>query len=390
MGLQNTIERESLAAGGAVPLHRHRYRERGLHGLRGRPTDARDGSRTGPARVDPRAVGAGLVRSSKNRGSPESVDLTRGEPPVPDVLIFGDSKSAYLRHELPLSLPDPAAYIERDGRRYAIGGSLDIPRLEALGALDVISFEELGLDEALAGGTSLAAGLDDCLLRALRRLGVTDACVPADFPLGTADHLRAGGVAVLVDGELFGLRRRSKTAEQIEGVRRAQRVAELAMESVRAGLREGGDLSSEELRAGAKRVFVDNGCVPHDLLRPLLRPAERTHPRRRRRADPPARADPGRHLPARRCLRLLGGHHEDVLRRAAPRGARRVPPSRPRGPAQSLRDGQARDQRGRALPGRLRGIRGGRIPDASHEGRGDSARGRLRSLPGPWPRPRSP
>ncbi len=185
---------------------------------------------------------------------------------MPDVLIFGDSKSAYLRHELPLSLPDPAAYIERDGRRYAIGGSLDMPRLEALGALDVISFEELGLDEALAGGTSLAAGLDDCLLRALRRLGVTDACVPADFPLGTADHLRAGGVAVLVDAELFGLRRRSKTAEQIEGVRRAQRVAELAMESVRAGLREGGDLSSEELRAGAKRVFVDNGCVPHDLL----------------------------------------------------------------------------------------------------------------------------
>ena len=183
-----------------------------------------------------------------------------------DVLIFGDSGSAYLRHEIPLSLPDPTAYVEKDGKRFAIGGSLDLPRLEALGGYEVLSFEELGLDEVLAGGATLAEGLQECLLRACRRIGVADAVVPPDFPVRAADFLRAGGVELRPDAALFDGRRRSKTPEQIAGIRRAQKVAELAMESVRSGLRDGGELTSEKLRAGAKRVFVDNGCLPHEML----------------------------------------------------------------------------------------------------------------------------
>ena len=38
------------------------------------------------------------------------------------------------------------------------------------------------------------------------------------------------------------------------------------MHHVRDGLRGGGEPTAEELRAGAQRVFVENGCVPHDML----------------------------------------------------------------------------------------------------------------------------
>ena len=183
-----------------------------------------------------------------------------------DVLVFGDSRSAALRHEVLLAMPDPVAYVETGGKRCAVVGSLDVPRFRELGFLEVISFEELGLDEVLAGGKTLAEGLRECLLHACRSLGVREAVVPGDFPLQAADFLRASGVALEADGDLFDARRRAKTPAQIEGIRRGMRAAEVAMEAIRVRLREGGALTAEGLRAEAKRVFVENGAVPHDML----------------------------------------------------------------------------------------------------------------------------
>ena len=45
------------------------------------------------------------------------------------LLIFGDTKSAYLRHEVPVPLPDPIAYVEAGDARHVFAGSLDVPRL---------------------------------------------------------------------------------------------------------------------------------------------------------------------------------------------------------------------------------------------------------------------
>ena len=39
----------------------------------------------------------------------------------------------------------------------------------------MLSFEELGLDGVLAEGKTLAEGLRECVLRACRRLGVSEA-----------------------------------------------------------------------------------------------------------------------------------------------------------------------------------------------------------------------
>ena len=99
-----------------------------------------------------------------------------------DVLIFGDDRSSALRNEVPVAMPDPIGYVEREGARTVLAGSLDVPRFKALGSLEVISFEELGLNELLAAGSSLPEAFRELVLRACRRLGVTDAVVPADFP----------------------------------------------------------------------------------------------------------------------------------------------------------------------------------------------------------------
>jgi len=191
---------------------------------------------------------------------------------VGSLLIFGDSKYPSLRHEVPVPLPDPIAYIESDDSRTIVAGSLDVPRMRALGGYDVLSFEELGLAEQLMQGKPLGQAMFVCVGEACRRLGVEQAAVPSDFPLELADELRSRDVQIQADGALFEHRRRAKTAPELAGVRRAQKAAEAAMAHVRDRLREGGDLEVETLRAEAQRVFIENGCVPHDLL--VIAPAE--------------------------------------------------------------------------------------------------------------------
>jgi Xaa-Pro aminopeptidase len=182
-----------------------------------------------------------------------------------NVLIYGDSKYPALRHEVPVTLPDPIAYIEQDGERTIVAGSLDVPRLQALGGYRVISFEESGLAELMGQGVALGDAIRGCVVRACARLRVREAVVPSDLPVELADELRAAGIAVRPDGALLDLRRRSKTAFELAGIRRAQRAAEATMQHVRERLREGGS-NVEEIRAGAQHVFIDHGCVPHDML----------------------------------------------------------------------------------------------------------------------------
>src|SRR5262249_40368931 len=100
---------------------------------------------------------------------------------------------------------------------------------------------------------------DEVVVRACHELGLKSAVVPRHFPLELADLLRERGVEVRADGPLFELRRRSKTPEQIEGARRAQRATDAAMGAVRQGLLDG-VRTSEELKAIAAQTFIENGC----------------------------------------------------------------------------------------------------------------------------------
>jgi Xaa-Pro aminopeptidase len=186
---------------------------------------------------------------------------------MPDVLIFGDTvRSAELRHEVPVPAPDPFIYVERNGGRYVFVDSLEVPRMEDLDALEVVAIEELGVDELIAQGAKRTELDPELLLRACRRIGVDDAITPREFPLELADYLRANGVSVRADKEAFDARRRVKTEAELEGIGRAQRSAEAAMDAIRARLRRGGDVTCEELRAEANRAFSEHGMIVPDIV----------------------------------------------------------------------------------------------------------------------------
>ena len=158
-----------------------------------------------------------------------------------DVLIDADTiRSPELRHEIPAGVVDPFLYGERDGVAFAAVSALDAPTISAarpdLQQLDM--FADLGLRDLIDAGESREGALLEVRLRACREMGVTRAAVPPTFPLATAEHLRAGGVELYVDHELFALRRRNKTAAELRGIWRATKAAEAGLKAAAQALRE--------------------------------------------------------------------------------------------------------------------------------------------------------
>ena len=103
---------------------------------------------------------------------------------MPDVIIFADTvRSPELRHEVPVAVPDPFLYVERNGDAHAFVGSMEIPRLQDMDGLEVVPLEEFGLDELVEQGYSLARDDDRARPPRLPRSGVDAAVTPRDFPL---------------------------------------------------------------------------------------------------------------------------------------------------------------------------------------------------------------
>ncbi len=185
-----------------------------------------------------------------------------------DVIVYGDTfRVPELRHELPVGIPDAFLYVEKDGVRHAVIGSMEIPRLEEAGGIVCHPLEEFGQDELLGRGLSRDEALHPLAARALRELGVERAIVPYGFPLGLADHLRGEGVELTVDRAFFEDRRRSKTEAELAGIRRAQAAAEAGMDAARALLRAGGaDLTVEQVKAAINAVFAEHGCTADEFI----------------------------------------------------------------------------------------------------------------------------
>jgi Xaa-Pro aminopeptidase len=183
-----------------------------------------------------------------------------------NVLIYADTvRSPEMRHEVPVAVPDPFIYAEQNGSRYAFVGSMEIPRLEEIDGLQALPLEELDYEELIAKGMRTNEIERELVLRACRRLGVAEAVTPRTFPLEVADYLRAAGVAVEPDGELFDERRRAKTKAELTGIRRALGSAEAAMDAIRERLRSG-ETTCEELRGEALRVFSEKGMMAPDIV----------------------------------------------------------------------------------------------------------------------------
>jgi Xaa-Pro aminopeptidase len=198
-----------------------------------------------------------------------------------DVLIYADTlRSPELRHEVPAAITDPFLYAETGGRTVAVVSSLDREALlAARPEADVLAPDELGLDEIVAAASSIHEVEVELAARACAQLGIASAAVPPSFPVGLADRLRADGLTLEPDAELFTMRRRTKSAAELEGVRRAQRAAEAGMRAAAEMLRaaratadgnplelDGEALTAERLREAIRRAFDDAGAASDEIL----------------------------------------------------------------------------------------------------------------------------
>ncbi len=65
--------------------------------------------------------------------------------------MYADTfRSPELRHEVPIGIPDPFLYAEKDGVKHIAIGAMEIPRLAALGLFELHPSEEFGSDELIA------------------------------------------------------------------------------------------------------------------------------------------------------------------------------------------------------------------------------------------------
>jgi len=173
------------------------------------------------------------------------------------VLIYADSfRSPDMRHAVPLGVPDPFLFAEENGDRHVFASSMEATRLRELGLFEVHPHEELGMDELIASGLDRRELDAQLAERAVASLGLTRASVPGNFPVWLADRLRADGVELDVDQEVFEGRRRAKTEAQLAGMRRAQRAAEAAMDACRALLRRA-EIRGDELLLDGEPLTVE-------------------------------------------------------------------------------------------------------------------------------------
>jgi Xaa-Pro aminopeptidase len=196
-----------------------------------------------------------------------------------NVLIYGDSlRSPEMRHEVPVSVPDPFLYAERNGTRHVVASSFELDRIaEMAPELDVVALEDFGLDDLYAQGLSRDDIELELVLRAARRFEIDQAAVPATFPLELADHLRTNGIQVAADRELFVARRRVKNETELAGIRRALRAAEAAMTAARELLRaaeqrngsvvlDGEPLTCERLKLAVEQTFSAHGVFADEFI----------------------------------------------------------------------------------------------------------------------------
>ena len=175
-----------------------------------------------------------------------------------NVLIYGDTEtSPALRHEVPVPIGDAFLYLESDGRRALLTNALEEKRIaRAVPDVERLLIDEFGRDELIAADVPLwKIGLE-VSARAVAAMGIRKAAVPLNFPMALADRLRADGVELTADWELFAERRRHKTDTEMAGIRRAAVAAAAAMGEAATILREA-SIRGQELWHGGERLTAE-------------------------------------------------------------------------------------------------------------------------------------
>jgi Xaa-Pro aminopeptidase len=201
---------------------------------------------------------------------------------MPALLLYGDTeRSPAMRHEVPIAIGDGLLFAEVDGRRAIVTSWLERDRIAAvLPDAEILEFNDLGMRALVEEGMTRVDAEREVVLRALKQLGIGEAAIPGDFPVGIADRLRADGITLNVDDGLVAGRRRVKRGAELDGIRAAQRAAIAAMTRAaellaRADIgpdgnlrgEDGGPLLAEVVRGELRRACAEHGATcPADMI----------------------------------------------------------------------------------------------------------------------------
>ena len=281
---------------------------------------------------------------------------------MPDVLIYADTvRSPAMRHEVPILVPDPFLYVERDGARHTVSTSFEVDRIAAIpGGPQAHASEEYGFDDLIAQRLPREEVDLGVVVNACKAFGVEKAVAPPTFPIAVAERLWQSGIQVTSDREIFAARRRVKNEAELAGIRRAQRAAEAGMDAARDLLRraepngsglvvDGEPLTAERLKDAINTAFVAHRVVAEDFI-----------------VAPGAQGAVGHDLGSgpiaagqsvvidlwpRTRNGLLRGHDPHLRRRRTAGGARGVPPAREGCPRPGARDHAGGDPGDGSVPG---------------------------------------
>src|SRR5215208_7403115 len=172
--------------------------------------------------------------------------------------------------------PDPVICLRVAGKRYLAVSSLEYGRAAKSATVDeLLSHEELGIINLARELKSSARAYAVAVANLLDELGASNSpvVVPADFGIVYADELRARGITLTPDGNLFDGLRRAKTEEEISNIEKTQNAVEAACAHAVSILEESGieddgilkwrgaPLSSELLRAEIEIELLRRGCA---------------------------------------------------------------------------------------------------------------------------------
>ena len=209
------------------------------------------------------------------------------------LLVADSERSSDLYYATKFRAPDPFVFLCTPQKSSLLVGDLELDRARAQAHVDeVLSLSAYGERLAAADRSvdeTSGSRQQRVLLMLLEDKGVRTLLVPADFPLATADFLRRSGIEVdALPPPLFA-QRAIKQAPEVDAIREALRVTELAMEAAQETLRravtgadgtlhiDGATLTSERMRHVIHRTLLDEaftarhtivacgeqGCDPH-------------------------------------------------------------------------------------------------------------------------------
>lgn len=193
------------------------------------------------------------------------------------LIIAASDTDANLLWATGMFAPDPFIFVMKGSKRYLVMSDLEIDRARAQATVDFVLAQSDYVRRLREAGTEFPS-TGQVVGLVLEELGVRTVLVPADFPLGVADELRAEGFKLTVQRNPFWPEREIKRTDEIGHIRASLRAAEAGLAAGIETLkrtrisRDGylhlgaGRLTSEKLRSVINTTIMAEGFVPSHTI----------------------------------------------------------------------------------------------------------------------------